>query len=86
MRIGVTTRNTLTSFDAGAGERPSVCDFPGCGFSCADQSNMARHRQTHLTSRGYKCTFAGCGYAAKQQCTLKSHVLRKVRTRLLDEG
>ena len=47
---------------------------------------MARHRQTHLTSRGYKCTFAGCGYAAKQQCTLKSHVLRKVRTRLLDKG
>ena len=63
-----------------AGEKPAVCDWPGCTFACADFSNLARHQLTHTPHiRPYQCTYPGCGYSAAQNSTLKDHTKRHKR-------
>ena len=60
-----------------AGEKPAVCDWPGCTFACADSSNLRRHQLTHTPHlRPHVCPYTGCGYSAQNSTTLKDHTKR----------
>ena len=56
------------------GERPYVCDHPGCGMACADPSNLRAHKRTHLANRvRFACDFVGCNLTYLHNCHLLAH-------------
>ncbi|KAJ2802015.1 hypothetical protein H4R20_003443 [Coemansia guatemalensis] len=58
------------------GERPFVCQFPGCGKSYMRDTHLAVHARKHSESqaRRYSCTVPGCtrGFSTNQH--LKRHM------------
>ncbi|VDN16862.1 unnamed protein product [Dibothriocephalus latus] len=59
------------------GERPFVCDFPGCWQAFARQSNLITHRLVHLDRemrRKFICPVGGCGRNFLKKTNLEDHL------------
>ncbi|KAF2279637.1 uncharacterized protein EI97DRAFT_430672 [Westerdykella ornata] len=70
-----------------SGRKRYRCRYEGCGFVCADSSNLSKHERIHQGLRPYRCPHPGCVF--RPDCrweNLKRH-LRKTGhcPELLDE-
>lgn len=42
------------------GEKPNVCEHPGCGKKYSRKENLKTHQRVHTGERPYKCTYKDC--------------------------
>lgn len=55
------------------GERPFVCDKPGCGKRFSRPDSLTTHIKTHSNVRPFICLAKGCGKAYYHSRSLKKH-------------
>jgi hypothetical protein len=55
------------------GERPYVCDEPGCDYKASGAGHLSKHKRMHSSERPYVCNEPGCDYKAKQDGHLREH-------------
>jgi hypothetical protein len=55
------------------GERPFVCDKPGCGKRFSRPDSLTTHIKTHSNVRPFICVAKGCGKAYYHSRSLKKH-------------
>lgn len=55
------------------GERPFVCDKPGCGKRFSRPDSLTTHIKTHSNVRPFICVSKGCGKAYYHSRSLKKH-------------
>ena len=55
------------------GERPYVCQHPGCKKAFSNSSDRAKHQRTHLDSKPYACPSPGCGKKYTDPSSLRKH-------------
>ncbi|XP_053213516.1 zinc finger protein 236-like [Panonychus citri] len=55
------------------GEKPRVCDWPGCDYRCITKSKLTRHQRKHTGERNYPCDWPGCGKAFSTSRHQKEH-------------
>lgn len=55
------------------GERPFVCDKPGCGKRFSRPDSLTTHIKTHSNVRPFICLSKGCGKAYYHSRSLKKH-------------
>jgi general transcription factor IIIA len=61
------------------GERPFVCDEPGCDKSYTNSSHLKRHKTVshgEKKSQTVVCDFEGCGTVLANKYSLKKHISR----------
>ena len=56
------------------GEKPHICEYPGCARTFGDSSSLARHRRTHTGKRPYKCEHPICEKTFTRRTTLTAHM------------
>lgn len=57
------------------GERPYVCDWPGCETAFAAKTNLEEHKKIHLDLKPFTCSHPGCVRRYSQKSSLKNHML-----------
>ena len=57
------------------GERPFVCEHPGCGASFVWLNSLRYHRLSHIRERPYLCTYPKCRACFSRKSVLKTHLL-----------
>ena len=55
------------------GERPFVCNFPGCSRKFSRQDGLSTHAKIHSNVKPYICSFPGCKKAYYHSRSLKKH-------------
>lgn len=56
------------------GEKPYVCDFPGCDARFTQLSNLRQHERYHTGERPYHCDI--CDLSFQQMANLQQHKRR----------
>lgn len=46
------------------GEKPNICNFPGCGKAYSRQEYLTNHMRTHTGERPYKCDFCAKAFSS----------------------
>ena len=64
---------TASVRDAGAGEKPFKCGYPGCRYASATKSTLTVHERTHSGEKPFKCGYPGCRYASATKSNLTVH-------------
>jgi hypothetical protein len=55
------------------GEKPYVCNFEGCGYTCATSGAIVTHKRTHTGEKPFACDFEGCGFTCTTSGSLVTH-------------
>ena len=55
------------------GERPFLCDWPGCDYTCKTSGGLVSHKRTHTGEKPYKCDWPGCDHECNQLSAMKTH-------------
>ena len=59
------------------GEKPYVCDWPGCDYAAAQRGHLTAHRRRHTGERPFRCPHEGCDFAASRSWHLTRHLKAK---------
>ena len=59
-----------------SGNKPFLCDFPGCNKRFDKPSRLAAHKRIHTGERPYKCTYPGCHHSYTTAAGLHQHQRR----------
>ena len=55
------------------GERPYVCDYPGCSKSFGQMAHLTTHKLTHTGDEPFVCDFPGCEVRFSRRGNLATH-------------
>jgi len=56
------------------GQRPHVCNFPGCNKSFLRPAHLLIHNRIHTGEKPFMCEYEGCGKRWNQKSALKQHM------------
>lgn len=57
-----------------SGEKPFVCNFPGCNKQYSRSGRLKIHQRTHTGEKPYICSFKGCSKKFTEKGNLKTHM------------
>lgn len=55
------------------GEKPFLCEYPGCGKAYVQKSGLDGHKRVHTGERPYKCDWPGCDFACSDGSAFGRH-------------
>ena len=57
-----------------SGEKPFLCEFPGCDRRFANSSDRKKHSHVHTTDKPYLCKVRGCEKSYTHPSSLRKHM------------